>query len=204
MNGPTLLEEIFSGLVVSNSYNAPAVTDSFPALSTTLNINGNAEVSAASWDIYLDNVVLNSSSATTTAPTITDSKTATFSTTLTKPGDFYEFTIDVVNDGSIDAMIDGIVNDVNSRTNHLTNLYGFMINDDFEAMSVDLAGDDVVQAVTDYKNGLFDNFLNFTNNSVDGNDEMNILYSIIFSYRYITNVNCILVDLIVRTLKNAI
>ena len=80
----------------------------YAALSTTLNINGNAEVSAANWDIYLDNVVLNSSSATTTAPTITDSKTATFSTTLTKPGDFYEFTIDVVNGGSIDAMIDSV------------------------------------------------------------------------------------------------
>ena len=80
----------------------------YAALSTTLNINGNAEVSAANWDIHLDNVVLNSNSATTTAPTITDSKTATFSTTLTTPGDFYEFTIDVVNNGSIDAMIDSV------------------------------------------------------------------------------------------------
>ena len=80
----------------------------YAALSTTLQINGQAEVSAANWDIHLDNVVLNSSSATTTAPTITDSKTATFSTTLTKPGDFYEFTIDIVNNGSIDAMIDSV------------------------------------------------------------------------------------------------
>lgn len=80
----------------------------YAALSTILQINGQAEVSAANWDIHLDNVVLNSSSATTTAPTITDPKTATFSTTLTTPGDFYEFTIDVVNNGSIDAMIDSI------------------------------------------------------------------------------------------------
>ena len=57
------------------------LTMAYAALSTTLNINGQAEVSAANWDIHLDNVVLNSSSATTTAPTITDSKTATFSTT---------------------------------------------------------------------------------------------------------------------------
>ena len=71
----------------------------YAALSTILQINGQAEVSAANWDIHLDNVVLNSSSATTTAPTITDPKTATFSTTLTTPGDFYEFTIDVVNNG---------------------------------------------------------------------------------------------------------
>ena len=80
----------------------------YAALSTTLNINGQAEVNAANWDIHLDNVVLNSSSATATAPTITNSTTATFSTTLTKPGDFYEFTIDVVNNGSIDAMIDSV------------------------------------------------------------------------------------------------
>lgn len=32
-----------------------------------------------------------------------------FDVTLVKPGDYYEFTIDVVNDGTIDAMIDSIV-----------------------------------------------------------------------------------------------
>ena len=80
----------------------------YAALSTTLNINGNAEVTAANWDIYLDNVQLNSNSATTNAPTITNKTTASFQTTLSKPGDFYEFTIDVVNNGSIDAMIDSV------------------------------------------------------------------------------------------------
>lgn len=85
------------------------LTMAYAALSTTLSIKGQAEVSASAWDIHLDNVVLNSSSATTVVPTITDSKTATFSTTLTKPGDFYEFTIDVVNNGSIDAMIDSVI-----------------------------------------------------------------------------------------------
>ena len=80
----------------------------YAALSTTLNITGTAQVTAASWDIYLDNVQLNSQSATTTVATITDKVTATFSTTLTNPGDFYEFTVDVVNNGSIDAMIDSV------------------------------------------------------------------------------------------------
>ena len=80
----------------------------YAALSTTLNINGNTEVTAASWDIYLDNVELNSSSATSNVPTISNKTTASFSTTLSKPGDFYEFTIDVVNNGSIDAMIDSV------------------------------------------------------------------------------------------------
>ena len=84
------------------------LTIAYAALNAVLNISGNAEVAASNWDVHLANVQLNSSSATTTAPTITDPKTATFSTTLTKPGDFYEFTIDVVNNGSIDAMIDSV------------------------------------------------------------------------------------------------
>ena len=33
------------------------LTMAYAALSTTLNINGQAEVSAANWDIHLDNVV---------------------------------------------------------------------------------------------------------------------------------------------------
>ena len=80
----------------------------YAALSVTLNITGTADISAASWDVHLDNVKLNSKSVTATAPTITNGTTATFSTSLTTPGDFYEFTIDVVNNGSIDAMIDGV------------------------------------------------------------------------------------------------
>ena len=80
----------------------------YAALSTTLNITGNAEVTAASWDIYLNNIKLNSSSATTTSPTISNKTTASFSTTLTEPGDFYEFTVDVINNGTIDAMIDSV------------------------------------------------------------------------------------------------
>ena len=80
----------------------------YAALSVTLNITGTADISAASWDVHLDNVKLNSKSVTATAPTITNGTTATFSTSLTTPGDFYEFTIDVVNNGSIDAMVDGV------------------------------------------------------------------------------------------------
>ena len=43
----------------------------YAALSVTLNITGTADISAASWDIHLDNVKLNSKSVTATAPTIT-------------------------------------------------------------------------------------------------------------------------------------
>ena len=85
-----------------------SLTIVYAALSVTLNIQGNAQVVASSWDIHLDNIKVTSGSVSGTEPSITSPTTATFSTTLNMPGDFYEFTIDVVNDGSIDAMIDGV------------------------------------------------------------------------------------------------
>ena len=86
-----------------------SLTIVYAALSVTLNITGNSEVVASSWDIHLENVKVTSGSVSGSAPSITSPTTATFSTTLNMPGDFYEFTIDVVNAGSIDAMIDSVV-----------------------------------------------------------------------------------------------
>ena len=85
-----------------------SLTIAYAALNVTLNITGNADISAATWDVHLDNVKVTSGSVSGTEPTITGGTTATFSTSLTTPGDFYEFTIDAVNNGSIDAMIDSI------------------------------------------------------------------------------------------------
>ena len=85
-----------------------SLTIVYAALSVTLNIQGNAQVVASTWDIHLDNVKVTSGSVSGTTPSITSPTTATFSTTLNMPGDFYEFTIDVVNNGSIDAMIDSV------------------------------------------------------------------------------------------------
>ena len=84
------------------------LTVAYSALSAVLTINGNARVSAADWDIYLDNPRVAGGSATTDIP-IVNGVTATFNTTLNMPGDFYEFVVDVVNDGSIDAMIENVV-----------------------------------------------------------------------------------------------
>lgn len=82
----------------------------YAALSTTLQIVGNAEVSAASWNVHFSNIQVNSGSvAATTVPVITDNRKINFSVELNEPGDFYKFTVDIVNEGSIDAMIDSIV-----------------------------------------------------------------------------------------------
>ena len=86
-----------------------ALTVVYAALNTVLTISGNARVSAADWDIYLNNPRVTSGSATTDVPQIKTSSTLEFSTTLNMPGDFYEFTVDVVNGGDIDAMIENVV-----------------------------------------------------------------------------------------------
>ena len=86
-----------------------SLTMVYAALSVTLNIVGTTEVVASNWDIHLANAKVKSGSATTDVPTITGGNSLSFSTSLTTPGDYYEFTVDVVNGGDIDAMIDSII-----------------------------------------------------------------------------------------------
>ena len=82
-------------------------------LRTELTINGTADFLDARWDIHFNNVVINPSSVElstgNTAATISTSTTeVTYAVTLKEPGDFYEFTVDAVNSGSMDAMINTI------------------------------------------------------------------------------------------------
>ena len=84
------------------------LTVAYAALNAVLNISGSAQVSSAEWDVHFDNVKVTNGSVSGDVPRITSATTVTFSTVLNMPGDFYEFTIDVVNDGSIDAMIENI------------------------------------------------------------------------------------------------
>ena len=84
------------------------LTIAYAALNAVLTISGNAQVNAANWDIHLANPNVTSGSVSNTKPVITSPSTATFSTELNMPGEFYEFTIDVVNNGSVDAMIENI------------------------------------------------------------------------------------------------
>lgn len=85
-----------------------SLTIAYAALNAVLNISGNAEVSASTWDVYLLNVQVKSGSVNSDTPVINGGNTVSFSTTLNMPGDFFEFTVDVVNNGSIDAMIDSV------------------------------------------------------------------------------------------------
>ena len=81
----------------------------YAAMSAVLEIHGNSEVVASSWDIHLDNVEVKSGSVSANTPSISGTSSLSFDVELNTPGDYYEFTVDVVNDGSIDAMIDSVV-----------------------------------------------------------------------------------------------
>ena len=81
----------------------------YAAMSTVLEIHGNSEVVASSWDIHLDNVEVKSGSVSANTPSISGTSSLSFDVELNTPGEYYEFTVDVVNDGSIDAMIDSVV-----------------------------------------------------------------------------------------------
>ena len=75
-----------------------------------LNLNGNVHVDKASWDIKFDTTSFKETVGSVTAtadPTINDTSVE-YSVTLTKPGDFYEFTIDAKNFGTFDAILNSI------------------------------------------------------------------------------------------------
>lgn len=77
-------------------------------LSSNLSIKGETTIKAQSWQIYFANLVENESGVTaTTSPTINGTTTTelTYTVNLTTPGDFYEFTVDMVNDGTVDAVL---------------------------------------------------------------------------------------------------
>ena len=83
----------------------------FALLSSNLTITGNTSVSGNSWNVYFTNVqVTDGSVDATVVPTTTGTNTTSidYTVTLDKPGDFYEFTVDAVNNGTIDAMIQSI------------------------------------------------------------------------------------------------
>ena len=88
----------------------------FALLSSTLNINGVSKISGENWKIYFDHITYNEGNVELSdgdAPATIkgeDKNSIDYSVTFGYPGEFYEFTVDVVNEGSLD----GIVNLVTS------------------------------------------------------------------------------------------
>ena len=86
-----------------------AVTIGYALLSTTLKINGTAGIKKNTWNIHWDPTSYEQSlggNATATTPTYnSDNTQINYGVTLELPGDYYEFTIDAVNEGTIAGKI---------------------------------------------------------------------------------------------------
>ena len=82
----------------------------YATLTQGLSILGRATINTATWDVHFANVQpVSGSVPVDNDPTITENDTkVTFSAILNEPGELYSFTVDVVNAGGIDAMIDDI------------------------------------------------------------------------------------------------
>ena len=86
----------------------------FAALSSKLNISGNAKLDPINWNIYFDNISgvdLSGEAAIDNNPEIDSNdktKITNFNVTLNKPGDKATFTVDLVNESDITAIISGI------------------------------------------------------------------------------------------------
>ena len=85
-------------------------------INSDLNINGTAQVNSANWDVHWANIQVTNGSVSASSPTISNQTTVNYSVVLNTPGDYYEFTVDAVNGGSIDAMIDTIDSKLNGAT----------------------------------------------------------------------------------------
>ena len=88
----------------------------YALLSSDLSIIGNYSIKKITWDIHFENAHKTNGSVGSD-PTITDNDTkVTYSFTLNNPDEYYEFTVDAVNEGSIDGIIKKIENGVYDST----------------------------------------------------------------------------------------
>ena len=79
----------------------------FATMSTTLKIRGTGVISEMRWDVHFENITERSDSATIVEPaTILGNTTdVEYSVVLLKPGSYYEFDVNIVNGGTIDAKL---------------------------------------------------------------------------------------------------
>ena len=76
-------------------------------LNAALSINGHTELSANTWNIHFENLAVTDGSVAASTPAAIQSDTTNivYSVLLDRPGDFYEFEVDVVNSGTIGGKI---------------------------------------------------------------------------------------------------
>ena len=134
------------------------LTVAFAALSETLTINGTASVEAASWDIHFENLTgpdLEGTGKVNDTATLDGTTISNVNMSVTKPGDSVTYYFDIVNDGTIDAVLEtdlgrglfyeGFASCNGSTQEECTNKYDF--NGDGSVNAADLS---ILTSVLDY------------------------------------------------------
>ena len=86
----------------------------YAVLNSDLNIAGSTKIKDNIWDVHFENINVTTGSVSpaspSDAPTIQNGTNVTYTITLDQPGDFFEFTVDTKNSGTINAMISSVAN----------------------------------------------------------------------------------------------
>ena len=100
-------------------------------LTSNLSITGATSVAGNTWDIHFANVQESSGSVVaSSSPTIGSNQTSVeYAVTLSKPGDVYEFSVDIVNGGTLPGKIS--LTTVSGLTGSAANIVDYSVNYSF-------------------------------------------------------------------------
>ena len=105
----------------------------FAYLSQALVINGTTGINKTTWDVHFENIVVKEGSIENPLPNIGEDKLSiSLSLTLSSPREFYEYYVDVVNDGTLDAKILDIVTPTLTEEQQKNLLYTITYKDGVE------------------------------------------------------------------------
>ena len=83
-----------------------AISIGYAYLTSVLKINGTTNISKNTWDVHFEDISMITNTTDSSEPTLTEEDTViNFTTNLKVPTDEYSFSVNVVNAGSIDAML---------------------------------------------------------------------------------------------------
>ena len=101
----------------------------YAAITSNLSIAGNTEIVSNTWNIHFENLNVTPGSVETTTPATINQTNPTqinYGLTLKRSGDFYEFVVDIKNDGSIPGKIS--VSEITGITTEMSNILDYSIN----------------------------------------------------------------------------
>ena len=95
-----------------------SISMGYALLRTNLTINGTSKIKGNNWDIHFENLVVSTGSVELSTDDVaaaigSNTTEVSYTVTLNQPGDFYEFTVDALNAGSIDGMVESVTSKLN-------------------------------------------------------------------------------------------